>query len=247
MRSRSKAALAALFCLAALEGCRTPPRPAAPPGPLPPAPAVAPGRAYGIIAERSLVQILVFRAGALAMAGHNHVIASHELGGSITLATDPAQSSFELRLPVATLTVDEPGLRAALGAEFPPDVPPSAREGTRRNMLSPAVLDAERHPWLVLRSERLEATREGFDATVRIELRGQTHGLRVPLRYELSGEELRVTTEFAVKQTELGLTPFSTLLGALQVADELRVSAHIVARACTLALARGASGSGCLP
>lgn len=176
------------------------------------------------------MQILVFRAGALAMAGHNHVIASHELRGSVTLAADPAQSSFELRLPVASLTVDEPELRAALGEEFPPEVPQSAREGTRRNLLGPAVLDAERHPWIVLRPERLETTPAGFDATVRIELRGQTHMLRVPVHYELSGEELRATTEFAAKQTELGLTPFSALLGALQVADELRVSARIVAR-----------------
>jgi hypothetical protein len=36
-----------------------------------------------------------------------------------------------------------------------------------------------------------------------------------------------------LKQTDLGLTPFTALLGALQVVDEMKVRFHIVARAAT--------------
>jgi hypothetical protein len=52
----------------------------------------------------------------------------------------------------------------------------------------------------------------------------------VPLRYRLGNGELTVTGEFPLRQSELGLTPFSAMLGALQVQDEMHVSLRIVAR-----------------
>jgi len=53
----------------------------------------------------------------------------------------------------------------------------------------------------------------------------------VPLSYELSGGTLTVTGELRLRQSELGLTPFSALMGALAVEDEMRVRFRIVARA----------------
>jgi hypothetical protein len=53
----------------------------------------------------------------------------------------------------------------------------------------------------------------------------------VPLHYEQHADEVVVSSEFPLKQTDLGLTPFSALLGALQVVDEMKVRVHIVARA----------------
>jgi polyisoprenoid-binding protein YceI len=201
---------------------------------LPTAPLVAPapeGRVLRVIGEESLVQILVFRAGPLAKAGHNHVIASRNLIGTVRVAEPVERSSFELRIPAALLTVDEPELRASLGAEFPPEVPDPAREGTRRNMLSGTVLDAERHPGIVLRSERIERDAAGgLEALVRIELRDQARTLRVPFRFEMKAGELLARGDLSVRQTDLGLTPYSALLGALQVADELKVSVRVLAR-----------------
>jgi hypothetical protein len=37
-----------------------------------------------------------------------------------------------------------------------------------------------------------------------------------------------------LRQTDLGLTPFTALLGALQVQDEMQISFRIVARAATV-------------
>jgi hypothetical protein len=63
-------------------------------------------------------------------------------------------------------------------------------------------------------------------------VRGQLRSFTVPVRYRLAGDgSLEAAGEFPLRQSELGLMPFSAMLGALQVQDEMRVSFHIVARA----------------
>ena len=232
--------------LALLSGCPSPPR--APPAPqaVPPATAAAPaahvGTPYQIVPQSSLLTILVYRGGALASAGHNHVIASHDLTGAIYIPSGVLQSSFEVHVPVATLTVDEAALRAQQPvAEFPAEVSDGAKEGTRRNMLGEALLDAERNPEIVLRSLRLEPANDkptdppGVVAYVQSSVRGQLRTFTVPVRYRLAADgALEASGEFPLRQSELGLTPFSGLLGALQVQDEMRISFRIMAHAAAL-------------
>jgi polyisoprenoid-binding protein YceI len=191
------------------------------------------GAPYDIVAQESLLTILVYRGGTLATAGHNHVIASHDLSGTIYVPADPLQASFELHVPVATLTVDETALRAQQpSADFPPDVSEGARQGTRHNMLGPALLDAEHSPEIVLRALRTEQSTDAAGVLARVEctVRGQPHTLTVPVHYERGRGEVAISGELPLKQSDLGLTPFSALLGALQVQDEMRVSFRIVAR-----------------
>ena len=228
-----------VLSLAMLNGCPAPPRlpPPAPAVPALPAPHV--GTPFEIQSQSSLLTILVYRGGALASAGHNHVIASHDLSGAIFIPAEILHSSFEIHVPVATLTVDEAALRAEQSAaDFPPDVSEGAKEGTRRNMLGEALLDAEHNPEIVLRSLQLEPAggAAADSATVLAHLqstvRGQQRSFTVPVRYRLAGDgSLEAAGEFPLRQSELGLTPFSAMLGALQVQDEMRVSFHIVARA----------------
>jgi hypothetical protein len=219
-----------------LAGCPAPPRPApAPAQPVAGAPTLAPhiGRPFDIVPERSLLTVRVYRGGTLAAAGHNHVIASHALGGTIYVPADLLEASFEVRIPAAELTVDEPELRAAAGAGFPPDVSDSARAGTRRNMLGPALLDAAEFPDLVLGAERLEPAPSGRPgevlAHIRTEVRGELRSVALPVRYELRGNELTVSADGPLTQSALGLTPFTALLGALAVEDQMQVSIRLVA------------------
>ena len=51
------------------------------------------------------------------------------------------------------------------------------------------------------------------------------------VRYERSGEWLIVSGDTVLKQSELGLKPFSAMLGALQVQDEMHISFRIHAHA----------------
>lgn len=228
--------LAALAPVVLIAGC--PVRPHAPPGVPPTAPSAAAhlGTPYEIAAGESLLTIRVYKGGALAAAGHNHLIASHALGGTIYVPADVLRTSFEVRIPVDSLTVDEAALRAAEhSSDFPPQVPDSAREGTRHNMLGEALLDGADYPQILLRALALTPLQPplpaGASAHVQALVRGAAHEFSVPVRYERAPGSVTVTGETTLRQTDLGLKPFSAMLGALQVQDEMRVKFTIVARA----------------
>jgi YceI-like domain len=217
---------------AVLTGCVT--RQAAPPvAHLVPSPLV--GRAYDVVAADSQLIVLVYRAGPLAALGHNHVIACRCLRGTIYVPQDPARASLDLRFAVGQLTVDDAGLRAAEhSADFPPDVAQSARQGTRHNMLGAALLNAAKYPDITLRSAGLRPSPDGnaadMVAQVLVQLEGEWHSVAVPLHYGILNDEIVVTGVFPLKQTDLGLTPFSALGGGLQVSDGMSIRLRLVAR-----------------
>ncbi len=200
------------------------------------------GRPYDVAAQESLLTILVFRGGPLAKAGHNHVIASHALHGTFYVPADVARATFDVAFPVAELTVDEAQLRAKENeADFPPDVSDSAKDGTRKNMLGAALLDAEQYPDITIRSSGLAAATEAgaeWRATVEVTVHGRSTTVVVPVHYESRMDGIVVSGEFPLKQTDLGLTPFSALLGALQVVDEMKVRFRIVAHASATHMSR---------
>lgn len=222
---------AILVLTVGLAACPSSQRPEIPPTPTPTS-AVPPrdlkGAAiYQVRSEESLVRILTYKGGAFAGAGHNHVIASHNLTGTIYVHEEISRCAFDLVMPVALLEVDEPALRQEEGEDFRSEVSASAKEGTRKNLLGESLLDAERYPGIELSSTVIEGTREAMQATVRVKVREQERDLHVPVAVTYEGDHLTAIGEFAVKQSELGLKPFSILGGALQVQDELKVKFSI--------------------
>ena len=209
-----------------------PPAAASPPASQPqPSGQKVEGREFRVDSEASLLTIRVYKGGPLSRAGHNHVIASHSLNGVAYVPDEPTRASFDVHLPVAELVVDEDALRAQEGPDFPPGVPEDAKEGTKRNMLGPSLLEAERYPEIVLQSEAMQRGPEGLQAQVRVIVRDRASAVIVPLQYGIQGGFLHVEGELALKQTDLGLTPFSLFGGALRVQDEIKVRFSIVARA----------------
>jgi hypothetical protein len=233
----STLAVLGAILFAALSGCVM--RRVAPPAPRQPAAAPVPsplaGRPFDVIAAQSRLIVLVYRAGALAALGHNHVIACRCLSGTIYLPRDPLRTGFDLRITVTQFTVDDPAVRAAEhSADFPPDVPQSARQGTRHNMLGAALLNAAKYRDIELRSVAVRASPDGkrgdIIAQMLLRLDGEWHSIAVPARYQIRNDEIVASGEFPLKQTDLGLTPFSALRGALQVSDGMKVWLRLVAR-----------------
>lgn len=226
-----------LVCLVSwgLAACQTSPRPQVPQQGAAPSPTVAAvpagARQYQVVPGDSLLQILVYRGGAMARLGHNHVIASHHLTGPVYVTDDPFGTRFDISFPVNELTVDEPALREAAGPEFPPTVPDNARAGTRGNLLSGALLDGARFPTVRLRATDVRAAGEGYDVGVEVTLKGSTYALRVPVTVQRRDGAIVASGEFPLKQSQLGLEPFTAAMGALVVLDDMRVRFDIKASA----------------
>jgi polyisoprenoid-binding protein YceI len=230
MHAACKVRALGIVALAIVGGCAT----RAPPqrdalGTHAPTPSAV-GQTYRLVSSESLLIVRVYRGGALARAGHNHIVASHDLAGSIQVAADVARSSCELSFPVAALTVDEAELRASQGPDFAADVPESAREGTRHNMLGPAVLNADAYPLITMKCASFEPDGEHLVVHLKIQVRAHQSEFTVPVSYTLSASELLAQGELSLRQTDLGLAPFTALLGALAVQDEMHLQFHIVAR-----------------
>ncbi len=229
---RFLAPLVASGVLWGLAGCQTtPPKEILPPEAGRPLEFAIPANSaeYRVIPAESLLQILVYRGGAMARLGHNHVIASHSLIGSVYVTEDPLRTRFDVRLPVNELTVDEPEQREKAGADFPPGVPENARTGTRTNLLSEPLLDGANFPDIRLRAVDVSAAGEGYDLTVEVTIKDQVRIVHAPARVERASGRIRATGEFPLKQSELGLKPFSVAMGTLTVLDDMKVRFEVVA------------------
>jgi polyisoprenoid-binding protein YceI len=184
---------------------------------------------FTIDSQRSQVLVLVYRDGPMGHLGHNHVIAVRSLNGSVEMASDPEQSAFQMDFPVEAMSVDEPQLRAQLGADFQTTVDEAAIAGTREHMLGSALLNSKQYPQIHLQSLQIRSAAGELQATTRIQVRDTTAQAQIPVTLQYSGEDLMVSGEFDLTHSQLGLTPYSVALGALRVAERLHVQYRLLA------------------
>lgn len=197
----------------------------------PPAPIDTRGaRVYTVEAASSRVHILVYRGGALARLGHNHVVTSRSVAGRIWLHQSFERSGFELTIPVASLVVDDPDDRAAHGDDFPPGISQKDIDGTKRNLLRAEVLDGAQFPTIALRSARVSGSVDAPDLSARITLKGVTRDVPIPVTLEIEEGHLTAKGALDILQTDFGIKPFSIALGALEVQDRLHLEFEITAR-----------------
>ena len=226
-RKWSRRACFATAVLLAVSACRAPPTSRT-------AVAAATGPAgavhYRLDGAATQLWLLVRADGPLARLGHSHVITTQGLQGDIWLHPQLERSSCAVQLPVAGLVVDDPQQRAATGGEFGQPLDDEARAGTREHMLGERQLDAAHFPLIELRCTAVRATADGAELTLAATLRGREVSLVVPVRWQQAAGVLQASGEFSFRQSDLGLEPYSALLGALRVADRIDARLSIVAR-----------------
>jgi hypothetical protein len=195
---------------------------------LPPADVPVPG-SYRIDSSQSELRLLIYRAGALASLGHNHVIQNRSVNGSIDVAPTVASSSFSFSAAVAGFVIDDSQARAEEGDDFSSEVSDSAKSGTWNNMTGPAVLNAEKYPVIGVRSVRVDELSGVLTATVIVTVAGHESSVMVPFKLHKEAYGLSATAAFELNQSAIGLTPFSLMLGALAVRDTMQVKLKIIA------------------
>lgn len=178
------------------------------------------------------MQVLVYRGGALAKLGHDHVIAARDVSGFLRytdLGGERFQLTGDLYLPLAAMTVDEPALREAAGF----DTTPSAddREGTRGNMLK--SLDAATFPFAEVAFSTVPVDDASIGSDVPVDVTFSLHGavreMVVPVKLAVSPNGMSATGTFSLVQSDFGIKPFSVLGGALAVQDNIDLRFEIFA------------------
>jgi hypothetical protein len=198
------------------------------------------GRPYRIDGAQSELRILVYRAGSLARFGHNHVMVNRALRGSVNVAETPGASGFWLNVPAADFVVDDAQARAEEGADFAAEVPDDAKSGTLQNMLGAAVLDAAEFPQITVRSVAISSPQvaiaaqdaagpSGLTATLAVSVAGHESRIDAPFNLQSDPQQVSATGTVQLRQTDLGMTPYSLMLGALQVQDMVTIKFKIIA------------------
>ena len=174
---------------------------------------------------RSALRLRVYRGGTLARLGHNHVIVAPLRGGAALQADRVVQ--LELSTEPARWRVDEPHERSRAGAGFESVPDATAIAGTQANLLSAALLDAERHPLIHIRGEGGPVTDGRLPLGLALQVQGRTVPFAVELQVVQRPEGWHGTGSTRLTHTQLGLTPFSALGGALKVEDAIDVEIEV--------------------
>lgn len=186
---------------------------------------------YRIDPQTSDVRLLVYRDGVLSTFGHNHVVSLTNFTGTIQVQPLPSRSRVEITIPVDRLIVDDPAVRRLEGADFANEPSKDDIAGTRTNMLSSELLNAKQFPTI-----KVTGTSGPLDAKnaamldLAVQIVGKEIKLAIPATLKLEGDQLEASGEIELSHRQLGLKPFSALLGSLRVAERMKFKYRIRAR-----------------
>ncbi len=230
MRAASRIAILGVLCAVMLSACQTPPTgTATSPAAAANLTATLNGKRYIVDPQASEIRLLVYRDGPMARVGHNHVIVGR-VQGELGVADTAAASGFSIEIPVDSFEVDAPAVRTEEGTDFAVTLSDQARKGTRDNMLGADVLDAAHYPLIRIESVALRGPRWNPDVSARITVRGKTSVVNFPAAVFEQNDTLTVIAAFRVLQSDLGMTPYSILGGAVTVRDAIDIRVRLVAR-----------------
>ncbi len=178
---------------------------------------------YRPVHTESLVIVSVYRDGALASLGHNHILSTGQLGGLLARAGNTFDGL--LFLSPWDFRIDDPALRQSAGTGFESEPDENDRRGTRGNLLSDAVLDVEQHPFV---TARIHCGSASQNCTIDFSIAGAQLIIEHESTIQSSVNRLIAHGEFAITHEDLGLEPFSVGGGAIRVAEEIRIAYRLV-------------------
>ena len=162
--------------------------------------------------ENGTLAVRTGRTGAAAKAGHDLLIHVTAWRATLEVGEDPAQTSIVLDADATSLRVREgTGGMQALGDDDKASIEQTIDD------------DVLKGQGIEFRSTAVQTAADGSRLSVQGEL--TLVGKACPIAFDLAvGADGRLSGRAVVKQTDWGITPYSTLFGALKVADEVEVA-----------------------
>ncbi|WP_406351311.1 YceI family protein [Streptomyces hirsutus] len=158
------------------------------------------------------------RTGLGRRAGHDLTIEATRWSGEAVMSVGhPDRSSVAVAVETGSLEVQEGtgGLKALTDAD---------RAEIKRTLEGKALLHTAEHPTITFRSTGITGTLQSFEITGELTIRGRTHPVTV--HGKSNGDGL-LRGWATVTQSTWGIKPYTAFLGALRLADEVRVEFEV--------------------
>jgi polyisoprenoid-binding protein YceI len=180
-------------------------------------------RIYTIDPASSQIMVQLTQEGFLAKLRPRNEVAVKNFNGKIQVAqNDESDIAVVLESEVNSLTNVDKDMSEFERKEF-------------HNVLHNVVLESEKFPTIKFASisvTDVQESNEGRTFTLNgdLTIREVTRRVAVPLSVTIRDQELRATGEGRIKQSEFGIKPYTGGLGAIKIADEVKVNFVIVAK-----------------
>ncbi len=155
--------------------------------------------------------------GRAARTGHRLTIEMQRWSASVTWG-DGEPTALTATIPVDSLQVrsGEGGLTPFTGVE---------KSVARANAVK--TLRADRFSDITFEASSIQKSVDGYhvDGTLTIHGQSRSHGL--DLTVDDRGDRWVITTDTGITQSDFGIKPYSQMMGALKVADDVRVTVEV--------------------
>lgn len=151
------------------------------------------------------------------------------MGHALTLVVTAWECRTEVDgdLPLAVeLRAQLPSLEVVQGDGGARPLSDKDRRSIRTNALK--ALNADRHPQVLFTSTAVQTSPTGWSLFGDLTINGVTIPLAVDVLVKEVDGGRRITAKAAVVQSDHRITPYSTMLGALQVSDRIAVDLDVV-------------------
>jgi len=178
---------------------------------------------YSIDPKASNFIVQAFSTGLLSAFGHNPKIAIRDIQGEASYDEENGVQSGHLQV---TIRADS--------LEVLDDLSEKDRQQIQHEMYH-SVLETDRFPQIEYECSQVSVSGKDGDRyqitlNGELSLRGVTRPLPVTARVELSGQSLRASGQFSLKQSDFEIAPVTVAAGAIKLKDELKFNFDIVAR-----------------
>ena len=158
------------------------------------------------------------RQGAAARMGHDLTLEARDWSATVVVdAADITRSSLEASIDAGSLeVVDASG--GALGLS-------DSQRAEIVQTIRTKVLAVDRHPHITFRSTGITGDERAATVTGQLTVAGKTRVAKVTMAVNAAGTSITGTA--SIVQTRFGIKPYSAMLGALRVKDEVLVEVTV--------------------
>lgn len=169
---------------------------------------------YDLGPQSSELLLRTTSEGKMARAGHNLTLVAEDWAGTLVIGESPDQSSLRVTIPLASLRVRDAhgGVKPLSGME---------RGQVEKNAAS--TLGVSQYPDLTFTSTAIAGTWEQGRMEGTLTLRGRAEVQQFDVEAVDGGYRLSGT----IRQSRYGIKPFSLMMGALKVGDDVAVEVTV--------------------